>query len=155
MNLNCRALSKLYSVVLSHEVQSWVVSRFYLAPSDSKYCRWRNIKYHLNLFLYILLEIYWNDTLALTSLRSIIKSPLAFSNTYLTMPLENPQLFEKVKSNSPIQHSAVTAQIQNQHTTKSMLPTIDSENLCILDHVNTEIKGDSGSESGKVSKKGC
>lgn len=86
MNLNCGALGKPYSVVLAHKVQSYVVSRFYLVPSDSKYCRWRNIKYHLNLFLYILLEIYWNDTLSLTSLRSIIKSPLAFSNTYLTMP---------------------------------------------------------------------
>lgn len=76
MNLNCGALSKPYSVVLAHKVQSQVVSRFYLAPRDSKYCSCRNLKCHLNLFLYILLEIYWNDTLALTSLRSIIKSPL-------------------------------------------------------------------------------
>lgn len=153
MNLNCGALSKPCSAVLAHKVQSWVVCRFYLAPGDSKYCRWRNIKYHLNLFLYILLEIYWNDTLALTSLRSIIRLPLAFSNMYLTMPLENPQLFERVNSNAPIQHSAVTAQIQNQHTTKSMLPTIDSENLSILDHASTEIKGDISSESQNVSKR--
>lgn len=92
MNLNCGALSEPCSAVLAHKVQGWVVSRFYLAPSDSKYCRCRNIKCHLNLFLYILLGICWSDTLALNSLRVIKESPLAFSNTYLTMPLENPQL---------------------------------------------------------------
>lgn len=74
---------------------------------------------------------------------------------YLTMPLENSQPFERVKTGSPIHHAAVTAQIQNQHTTKSMPPAIDSENLSILDHVNTEIKGGAGSESGNASKKGC
>lgn len=88
MNLNCGALSEPCSVVLAHKVQGWVVSRFYLAPSDSKYCRWRNIKCHLNLFLYILLGIYWSDPLALNSLRVIKESSLAFSNT---VPLENPR----------------------------------------------------------------
>lgn len=92
MNLNCGALSEPCSVVLARRVQGWVVSRFYLAPSDSKYCRWRNIKCHLNLFLHILLGIYWSDSLALNSLRVIRESPLAFSNKYLTVPLENPEL---------------------------------------------------------------
>lgn len=36
-----------------------------------------------------------------------------------------------------------------------MLPTIDSEKLSFLEHVKTEVKGDTGSGSENVSKKGC
>lgn len=145
MNLNCGALSEPCSVLLAHKVQGWVVSRFYLAPSDSKYCRWRNTKCHLNLFLYILLGIYWSDTLALNSVRVIKGSPLAFSNTFPDCASGEPS--------ASIQHSAVTAQIQNQHTTKSMLPAIDWENLSVLGCAKTETKGDTGLESENVSEK--
>ena len=54
-----------------------------------------------------------------------------------------------------MQHSTVTAQIQNRHTAKSVLPTTDWENLGVLDCAKTEIKGDTGLESENVSKKGC
>lgn len=49
----------------------------------------------------------------------------------------------------------MTAQIQNQQTTKSVLPAIDWENLSVLGCAKTETKGDAGLESENVSKKGC
>lgn len=47
----------------------------------------------------------------------------------------------------------MTAQIQNQHTTKSKPPAIDWENLSVLGCAKTETKGDTGLESENVSKK--
>lgn len=95
MNLGWLLQDVSKSSSVAPQVQSYSIIHFYLTPPDSQACRWRTIKCHLNLFLNVLLEIYQNDILVQTSLRSVMNFHFTIANLHLTGTWDDLSLDQK------------------------------------------------------------